>query len=530
MIRWSNSNPLGLAAAARGLRFLSSSRTIKEHDVVLLRQHGSKYPRWHLSSPLRPDALVKLSYGASVPAADIIGRNALDVVLDSRGHEVVLHEPSLASYVVNQSGERSATPIYPHDANTIVSLLDLHPCRPGEDEAEHEADHGPPLEMFEAGTGMGSLTLHLARAIHAANPPVPSSLRLAFCRAAMVSDRFACDVRLSPEHQAARDTYAASRRVILHTLDNKLKHLNAAFKLVRDFRRALYLPSIDFHTGSIDGYLSERLAQSGGQPFLYRAILDLPGAHENVELVAQALHPNALLVVFQPSISQIADFEARNRQTNLLRLEKVLELPVTTITNGLHDSVGGRQWDVRMTFPRAQQEGSDKMVQVLRPKVGDRIGGGGFVAVYRRWPVGETPAASVADEGEKEVGSSEAEPTPVASVADEGEKEVGSSEAEPTPTASVADEGEKEVGSSEAEPTPAASVADEGKKEETTQCSPPAGVDGNDGAVVVDLKHLQHFSMDTRTWTATIGAGTRLGDVTRKLHEAGGRAMSYGTS
>lgn len=55
------------------------------------------------------------------------------------------------------------------------------------------------------------------------------------------------------------------------------------------------------------------------------------------------------------------------------------------------------------------------------------------------------------------------------------------------------------------------------------------GLGGVDGAVIVDLKHFQQFSMDTTTWQATIGAGTRLGDVTKKLHAAGGRAMAHGT-
>lgn len=55
------------------------------------------------------------------------------------------------------------------------------------------------------------------------------------------------------------------------------------------------------------------------------------------------------------------------------------------------------------------------------------------------------------------------------------------------------------------------------------------GLGGTDGAVVVDLKHFQHFSMDSTTWTATIGSGTLLGDVTQRLHEAGGRGMSHGT-
>ncbi|PLN80611.1 FAD-binding domain-containing protein [Aspergillus taichungensis] len=55
------------------------------------------------------------------------------------------------------------------------------------------------------------------------------------------------------------------------------------------------------------------------------------------------------------------------------------------------------------------------------------------------------------------------------------------------------------------------------------------GLGGEDGAVVVDLKNLQRFSMDTQSWKASFGSGLLLGDVTKKLSENGGRAMSHGT-
>jgi hypothetical protein len=35
--------------------------------------------------------------------------------------------------------------------------------------------------------------------------------------------------------------------------------------------------------------------------------------------------------------------------------------------------------------------------------------------------------------------------------------------------------------------------------------------------------------MDEKTWRATVGAGTLLGDVTKRMHDAGGRAMAHGT-
>lgn len=257
---------------------------------------------------------------------------------------------------------------------------------------------------------MGSLTLHIARALHAANPPFPAPLRQTLISAPFkphydfTASRGCLEV--SPEDQSAFDAYASSRRAILHTLDHNTKHARAAYKLVRNFRRAQYLPAVDFHVGSIDDFLSRRLEQTGGQPFLSRAILDLPSAHENAELVIKALHPNGLLILFKPSISQIADFQAWSAETQQpVRTEKVVELYATTASEGgVHDSSGGRHWDVKTVVPRAQQgeDGNKKPVQVMRPRVGERVAGGGFLAVLRRWPVSEAPAQEAPEEAETE--------------------------------------------------------------------------------------------------------------------------------
>ncbi|KAI9155217.1 tRNA (adenine(58)-N(1))-methyltransferase TrmI [Paramyrothecium foliicola] len=427
---------LGRASKCLSRRHFSSDRTVKELDVLYLRQNGQKYPHWHLTKPLQAGARVKLSFGASIPASDLIGRKILDTIVDSKGNRVILHEATTGSYIVNS--ERYATPIYPHDANTIVALLDLNLPRPGE---EDEAPDAPPFEVFEAGTGMGSLTMHVARALHAANPPVSPQLRRNLATAALRSgsdspvatnaddanstgeavdsegaglasdiegssrdgnagenqeaDATAVRVHMHPDARPEWAAYRASRRAILHTLDNRQKHTGVAFKLVRDFNRALYLPNIDFHTGTINDFITTRLARTGGQPFLSRAILDLPQSEDHAGSVVRAMRNNALLVLFKPSISQIASFQAWAVETNQpVRLEKVVELPISTRTDGgLHNSSGGREWDVKMVTPKAD-EGHGRLVQVMRPKVGDRIAGGGFVAVFRRWPEAESSAGS----------------------------------------------------------------------------------------------------------------------------------------
>ncbi|KAI0841496.1 Glucooligosaccharide oxidase [Hypoxylon sp. FL0890] len=55
------------------------------------------------------------------------------------------------------------------------------------------------------------------------------------------------------------------------------------------------------------------------------------------------------------------------------------------------------------------------------------------------------------------------------------------------------------------------------------------GLGGTDGELVIDLTNFQNFSMDTNTWHATIGGGTKLSDVTSRLHDNGKRAISHGT-
>lgn len=55
------------------------------------------------------------------------------------------------------------------------------------------------------------------------------------------------------------------------------------------------------------------------------------------------------------------------------------------------------------------------------------------------------------------------------------------------------------------------------------------GLGGSDGAVVVDLKNFQQFSVDPDTHIATIGAGTLLGDLQARLDHGGGRAVAHGT-
>ncbi len=286
-----------------------------------------------------------------------------------------------------------------------MSLLELSPTRPGEEDDDGGDD--APFEVFEAGTGMGSLSLHIARALHAANPPVPAALRHVL-RSSPLARNVATSaggvLDLAADEAALLSRYKASRRAVLQTLDRSGKHTRAAYKIVRSFRRAQYLADMDFHVGAVDDYIAARLAASGGQPVFARAVLDLPAAHAHADQLIRALHPNAVLIIFNPSISQIAEFQTWALASGAsVQLEKVLELPTTSTADGVRDGgCGGKHWDVKIVKPKPApreqappgEEAEDESVTerepvvVMRPKVGGRVAGGGFIAVYRKWPAG----------------------------------------------------------------------------------------------------------------------------------------------
>jgi tRNA (adenine57-N1/adenine58-N1)-methyltransferase len=285
----------------------------------------------------------------------------------------------------------------------IVSLLDLHPTVPDLNNLIEDR-----LEIFEAGTGQGALTLNLARAIHGANPTAPKIPD---------SDHGAILDEIEAQRKAYRD-WRANRRAVIHTLDSSGRHSEHARTIVKNFRHGMYYPHVDFHIGSIDEYISSRLVETGNSPFLEHAILDLPETHHYFNIIGKALKPNGSLLTFCPNITQITAELKFARQNKLpLFLEKVVEVGVAV-------GVGGREWNVRPVKPRAllkAQENAEPPESleeteealkyaaedlrviareasgyetpasddngwkiICRPKVGLRIFGGGFVGVWRK--------------------------------------------------------------------------------------------------------------------------------------------------
>lgn len=288
----------------------------------------------------------------------------------------------------------------------IVSLLDLHPTLPGQSDDK--------LEIFEAGTGHGALTINLSRAIHAANtaPPVVS------------------DVDDQTQHELYNQ-WISRRRAVIHTLDISESHSRHAQKTIQNFRGGMYLHNIQFHNGTIKDYLEPRIKSE--EPFIDHAILDLPNTHSYMDIVSQAIKINGTMITFCPSITQInACLELVKEQDLPLFLETVLEI-------GGSVGVGGKEWDVRRVKVKSRKgpsqvedvklqhedvstttgsesdfahgsasevdlptdlpsavitdigaaaaadgEGDGKWEMVCRPKVGVRVVGGGFVGLWRK--------------------------------------------------------------------------------------------------------------------------------------------------
>lgn len=259
------------------------------------------------------------------------------------------------------------------------------------------------MEIFEAGTGHGSLTLHLSRAIHGADTPDP---RIPPSSPAASED----------EREDVYKTWRENRQAVIHSLDRSSAHSAHAQNVVKSFRRGMYFPHIDFHVGEIGDYLSSRLASTNQEPFLSHAILDLPDPSLYLEILGQALNPFGKLVTFSPSITQTVHcLETVEEQGLPFMLERVLEV-------GAGFGSGGREWDVRSVLPRsiqrnmkaaeetseASEESNDNESEGLtqtsgesdvksfqdkrkegweiacRPKVGLSIEGGGFIGLWRR--------------------------------------------------------------------------------------------------------------------------------------------------
>ncbi|KAF2837898.1 hypothetical protein M501DRAFT_1006398 [Patellaria atrata CBS 101060] len=420
--------------SAIGRRITNRARN-SEGDIVLLKYKLDATDGGILTKPLKASKTIQTHRGI-ISHDSIINKRIRDVVTSNKGAVYRIHKPTLAEYV--RLTPRLVTPIYPGDANLIVSLLDIHVDPPT------DLNTGEPcLEILEAGTGHGALTLHLARAVHAANPPLPPAASrdtLEYNSPMSASDspeiKLVDDAKNDVERHIAEgkllETWKQDRRAVIHTLDVSEKYSQHACKIVGGFRRGMYRRNVEFNVGDVSEWVEEQfLRRQDLSPFLTHAFLDLPSAESHLKSVSEAVRIDGFVAVFAPSISQISECVELIRRKKLpLAMDQVVELG---------SSVNARQWDVRAVRPRAamnkeaekktftsveddtanhsdseapslnpkpasgETNRDENWSMVCRPKVGERIVGGGFLALWRKMreaPI-DGPVAAIPEPEEK---------------------------------------------------------------------------------------------------------------------------------
>ncbi|QLL33494.1 hypothetical protein HG536_0E04050 [Torulaspora globosa] len=363
--------------------------TFQRFDVAIVRSLAKPNEQFHLSQPLQPGLAVKTGNGP-ILHDDIIGKPYRSL-LEAGASKYIVTKPTLEEYVVNR--RREAQPIYALDAGMMVELsgicVDYPQLRVSEQaralrppatlkllNADDPYDLAlirrlqerkgalqanltatrPPKQFLECGTGHGSLTLNILKEIHGGN---------AF-------------------YDGENDL---TRGSILHSLDRSEKHIKVGVRNVKHYMRGMYWPDVEFHLtdrgpsewlqSEISSYYRCQLGQAReNEPFLSGAFLDMPSPELHLSVLSDALTVDSPIVVFVPSIMQLWDCLSHIKTHGVrLTLTKVCEL--------MAGSGGGmREWDLRRVSVR--ETGQHGVV--MRPKVGARIVGGGFIGVFRKLP------------------------------------------------------------------------------------------------------------------------------------------------
>lgn len=354
-------------------------------DWILLRD--LEQDKWQSSEPkmlqLRAKGIIHSHHG-KLPHSEIIGKRPWSTVKTHRNKKYTITRPSLEEHIVFFP-YRLVTPIYPRYARQIVALLDIHPPI---------SPALKPIRVFEAGTGTGGVTLHLAQLLAATG----------------VND------------------------AKLHSIDCNKRHLQRAKEVVQSYRRGIYTERCVFGVASSPLEYFERCNLTEA---FDSAVLDMPDVHKHLSSVFAALKHGANFVVFCPSVTQVITcvhmIERAHSQAESIQAENINhstntesndtsnfhdnshDEDITDIhkdeCNNVHkdvsletasinvpiDSIQGRfksqlpkfhimntyelsdyslrEWDVRSASVRASSE----QVTVCRPRVGVRVRGGGFL-------------------------------------------------------------------------------------------------------------------------------------------------------
>lgn len=196
-------------------------------------------------------------------------------------------------------------------------------------------DLEPGHRVLEAGTGNGSLTLYMARAVAGGGDCIGK----------------------------------------VDTFDIRESHSNTAKKHVERYSRGRYKPVVSFHLGSV----GEKLAEMMEPKEHYDGIaLDMPEPNEQIPKLLPYLKNDRFIVCYLPNMTQV-----------LSLAETIMDLPLV-----MEDCIEAewKEWEVRATHIRSrqskQEEGDTKPLTpdawVCRPKNFDVKGHTAFLVKLRK--------------------------------------------------------------------------------------------------------------------------------------------------
>lgn len=322
-------------------------------DSVILRS-VTRGDRYWMTLPLEEGSRIDIS-SDYVPHDSIIGSKSRSIVKSFKGDSYIATQASTEDYV--NLSKRAAQPIYTFDAASIVTLADLHIDFPEltEDGQLKES----PLQFLEAGTGHGSLTLAICQRIHAGN--------------------------------AYYKTHGV-KGAILHSIDNTQAHSVRGSRNLTTFRRGIYANDVEFHVAnsptqwllenagpwrSLEKF-EEDASEDDRKEFLSGAFLDMADLTSNIQAISEALKQDSPFILFSPSVTQLLDVLKTVKQSHgQIKLTHIRTIQLVPGAGG-----GLQDWDLRYTeIRKSGEEGV-----VCRPRVGSRVVGGGFVAIFKKLP------------------------------------------------------------------------------------------------------------------------------------------------
>jgi tRNA (adenine57-N1/adenine58-N1)-methyltransferase len=198
-----------------------------------------------------------------------------------KGALLRIHRVNLDDFVLNMP--RSATPIYPKDACTILMMLNV----------------SPGFRILEAGSGSGGLTLYLARALAGSGAILSFDSRASATNTAARNVRAWAETAPLPPSSSAPDAHAQCAGE-----DDKKGKLDLSSPA------HVVGGNIFFYTGDVGEYeLSEESLDA--------AVLDMMEPWQAVEAVTAALCMDRSLVCVCPNITQVTALVAFLKQRRL---------------------------------------------------------------------------------------------------------------------------------------------------------------------------------------------------------------------